>query len=243
MREPAWAGRWRRAYGERRFAILLVILLALLAGPPVIFGFGLRGERFDALMTALMVAAVLSLCFEPRQRAFALALGIATVVFSASGHALSGQSSVWVLLVGQGCEATFFFGAAWLIVKSLFGEREVTFDGVFGALCGYLLLGLGWAVVYNMIEVVRPGSFAISQSLAAASEQTGSLPHLLTYYVDDGGLRRRHAADTGHANVFMAGSDHRAVLPGDHRGGTRQHAACEFAENVRFALTAAGDGE
>jgi hypothetical protein len=29
-------GNWRRAYGERRFGVLLVILVALLAGPPVL---------------------------------------------------------------------------------------------------------------------------------------------------------------------------------------------------------------
>ena len=39
--EKTQEGDWRRAYGERRFGVLLVILAVLLAGPPVLLGFGL----------------------------------------------------------------------------------------------------------------------------------------------------------------------------------------------------------
>jgi hypothetical protein len=72
----AHQGDWRRAYSERRFGVLLVILVVLLAGPPVLLGFGLSAAWFDGLMALLMVAAILSLCFERHQRLFALLLGI-----------------------------------------------------------------------------------------------------------------------------------------------------------------------
>lgn len=75
-------GKWRQLYSERRFAILLVILVILLAGPPVLLGFGLSAGWFDGLMSLLMLAAILSLCFERRQRLFALLLGIPTILFS-----------------------------------------------------------------------------------------------------------------------------------------------------------------
>src|SRR6516164_3530332 len=75
-------GDWRQAYSERRFGVLLVIVAVLLAGPPVLFGFGLSGAWFDGLMALLLVAAILSLCFEHRQRLFALLLGIPTILLS-----------------------------------------------------------------------------------------------------------------------------------------------------------------
>src|SRR5262245_30044886 len=37
--QKAQEGDWRRAYSERRFGVLLVILVVLLAGPPVLLGF------------------------------------------------------------------------------------------------------------------------------------------------------------------------------------------------------------
>ena len=157
--------RWRQLYSERRFGVLLVILVVLLAGPPILFGFGLSAAWFDGLMSVLMLAAILSLCFERQQRLFALLLGIPTVVFSVGGHALSGTASVWALFFGHLCEVLFLFGAAALIVKSLFSSRSLTFDSIFGAVCGYLFLGLGWAVLYSMIESFQPGSFEVSSML------------------------------------------------------------------------------
>lgn len=173
---------WRTVYGERRFAVLLVILLVLLAGPPILFGFGMSGGLFDGVMSLMMLAAVLSLCFEPRQRLFALILGIPTIILSLGGHAISGTVGIGVLFVGHLCEVLFLFGAAALIVKSLFNNRSINFDSIFGAVCGYLFVGLGWAVLYSMIESIHPGSFQISRALVTEGDPTRPFPHVLTYY-------------------------------------------------------------
>jgi hypothetical protein len=180
--QKAPAGGWRRAYAERRFGVLLVILAVLLAGPPVLLGFGLSAAWFDTLMALLLVAAIVSLCFERHQRLFALLLGIPTVLLSLGGHALPGQASAPVLLAGHVCEVLFLLGASALIVKSLFSAGSLTFDSILGAVCGYLFLGLAWAVLYALIEGFRPGSFEVSPKLVTGGEVGRPLPHVLTYY-------------------------------------------------------------
>ena len=62
------ASRLLRALGEHRFGVLLAFLIFSLAGPPVLFGFGFSGQWLDGLMSLLTLAAICSLCFEPRQR-------------------------------------------------------------------------------------------------------------------------------------------------------------------------------
>jgi hypothetical protein len=175
-------GDWRQAHSERRFGVLLVVLVALLAGPPVLLGFGLSAAWFDGLMALLMVAAILSLCFERRQRLFALLLGIPTVLLSLGGHALPGEASGPVLFAGHLCAVLFLLGASVLIMRSLFSARTLTFDSVLGTVCGYLFLGLGWAVLYALIEGFRPGSFEISPKLVTGGEVARPLPSVLTYY-------------------------------------------------------------
>jgi hypothetical protein len=175
-------GGWLLAYSERRFGVLLVVLAVLLAGPPVLLGFGLAEAWFDGLMVLLLVAAILSLCFDRHQRLFVLLLGIPTVLLSVGGHALPGKGSAPVLLAGHLCEALFLFGASVLIVKALFSVRTLTFDSILGAVCGYLFLGLAWAVLYSMIEEFRPGSFEISPKLVTGGEVARPLPHVLTSY-------------------------------------------------------------
>jgi hypothetical protein len=180
--QKAQEGDWRQAYSERRFGVLLVILVVLLAGPDVLLGFGMSEVWFDGLMALLLVAAILSLCFERHQRLFALLLGIPTVLLSLGGHALPGEASVPVLLAGHLCKVLFLFGVSVLIVRALFSAPTLKFDSILGAVCGYLFLGLGWAVLYLMIEGFRPGSFEISPKLVTGGEVARPLPHVLTYF-------------------------------------------------------------
>ena len=180
--QKAQEGDWRNAYTERRFGILLVILIVLLAGPPVLFGFGLSAAWFDGLLALLMLAAILSLCFDRHQRLLTLVLGIPTVLLSLGGHVLPGEVSVPVLFAGHLCAVLFLFGASVLIVKSLFSALTLTFDSILGAVCGYLFLGLGWAVLYALIEGFQPGSFEISPKLVTGGELARPLPHVLTYF-------------------------------------------------------------
>jgi len=176
----AKCGGWRQVYSERRFGILLIILAVLLAGSPVLFGFGLSAGWFDGLMALVLLAAIQSLCFERRQRMFALLLGIPTILIFLGGHALSGTANHSVSFIGHLCGVLFFFGSAGSIVKSLFNSRLLTFDSIFGAVCGYLFLGLAWAMSYSMIEAFQPGSFQISESLRISGEHPQ--PCVLTYY-------------------------------------------------------------
>jgi hypothetical protein len=58
----------------------------------------------------------------------------------------------------------------------------LTFDSILGAVCGYLFLGLGWAVLYALVEGFQPGSFEISPKLVTSGELARPLPHVLTYF-------------------------------------------------------------
>src|SRR5690349_2441374 len=116
---------WRQIVSERRFGILLAILVCLLAGPSVFFGFGLSVAWFDALMSFLMLMAILSLCFDRRQRFFSILLGVPTIILSLGGHAFSGTFSSTVLMVAHVCEVLFLFGAAVLTVRALFTVHQL----------------------------------------------------------------------------------------------------------------------
>jgi hypothetical protein len=171
-----------QSYRNRRFSILLVILLGLLAGPPLLLDAGISAAWFDALMSLFLLAVILSLCVDRRQRLFALALGLPTIIFTLGGHTLPGQISAWALFCGQICQVVFLFGAAGLIVRSLFAANESSFDSVLGAVCGYLFLGLGWAVIYSIIDKLRPESFHVNPLLLTSADASHLTPQILTYY-------------------------------------------------------------
>ncbi len=173
---------WSQLCRERRFGVLLVFVLGLIIGPQILLGFGASAGWFDGIVSVLVVAGISSLCFDRGSRVFVLLLGIPSVLFSAGGHALTGQFSTSVLFVGHLCQVFFLFGAAVLIVTAIIRSQVITVDSVSGALCGYLFLGLGWSVTCSMIETLSPGSFEMNQSLMQLHEQSRSLQHVLVYY-------------------------------------------------------------
>jgi hypothetical protein len=99
-----------------------------------------------------------------------------------AGHTLPVGVGQWILWLGHLCEVAFLFGSAGLIVNSLFNSDALSADSIFGAVCGYLFLGLGWAVLYLMIEGARPHSFAASPALLGTQEPARIDPSVLSYY-------------------------------------------------------------
>jgi hypothetical protein len=152
MRSLGECKGWQCWFVERRFSVLLVAVIAFLMMPLALQAVSLSAVWYDMLLALLVLTGVVSLCVERRQRAFALYLGIPSMVFSTAGHAISGDISPWMLFVGHLCQVSFFFGTAVVIVRSIFASRTLNFDSIAGAVCGYLFLGLGWAVTYSLIE-------------------------------------------------------------------------------------------
>ena len=49
-----------------------------------------------------------------------------------------------------------------LLLRTLFAAQRVTLEVIAASLCGYLLLGVFWADLYSLLELVEPASFAFS---------------------------------------------------------------------------------
>lgn len=63
-----------------------------------------------------------------------------------------------------------------VMLARVFAPGPVTSYRLVGAVAAYLLVGLTWAYAYDLLEVVRPGSFQASRSVTE-----GSYPPLLYY--------------------------------------------------------------
>lgn len=173
---------WTAFYFRWRYLILLATLLLVLVVQPVLLGFSTPPLVFDAFLMLATVVLLLSFFPDKKKRRVALALGIPTVLLSLGGHLLSAQLHEGVVLVGHCLAVVFYFWAAALIVGSLFRVKELTPDSVFGAIGGYLLLGMAWGVLYSMLDTLWPGSFAVGRQLAEHVRAEDSRMHLFTYY-------------------------------------------------------------
>jgi Ion channel len=169
-------------YIRWRYLVLLGTLLLFLVVQPVSFGLSTPPQLSDAFLMLVTVALLLSFCADRNRRRVAIAFGVPIGLLSLGGHLLADQPKEAAVMVGHCLAVVFYSWAAALIIASLFRRQPLSLDSVFGAICGYLLLGMAWGVLYSMLDTLWPGSFEVGDRLAEQVQANGSRIHLFTYY-------------------------------------------------------------
>jgi voltage-gated potassium channel len=146
-----------------RFAIVLVASLLLAVAQPLLSGLLNEQGSFDFFFS-LLIGAVLLMVFEDRDhRKVALSLGAASFLGIWTSHGFSGLTGQLLLIAAHLLGICFFGFALYGILRAIFA-RETSGDAIFGAVCGYLLLGIIWNLLYSAVESTAPGSFQLSAS-------------------------------------------------------------------------------
>jgi len=58
-----------------------------------------------------------------------------------------------------------------LILRHIFRQEDVSSETIYGAIVVYILLGLMWVFLYNITEILYPGSFSVAAVLDAESKK------------------------------------------------------------------------
>jgi len=161
-------------------AVLLAAILLAVAQP---LASGLLGERgsFD-IFFSLLIAAVMLLVFEEKEyRRWAFSLGLGAFVGIWLSHGFGGPAGRLLLVSSQLLAAGFFAFALYGILRAILA-KQASGDAIFGAVCGYLLLGIIWSLLFCAVETASPGSFAMPTR--ANAEVTAARPDrsVLGYY-------------------------------------------------------------
>ena len=157
---------------------LLVALLLLLVAEPFVSRSvqTFEGVVFDVIVSTVLIAAVWAVSRGPRLRAAGLSLAAATF---AARWALPFADGRWLHILWLLLAIVFFAFTAAVLLRQALGD-SVTADTIAGAICVYLLLGVVWALTFNVIEVTHPGSFLIGGRPlgTSAGVRQSSIPEL-----------------------------------------------------------------
>lgn len=164
-----------------RFAVVLLASLLLAVAQPLTGGLFNERDSFDVFFSLLIVAVLLLVFEEKEHRRIAITLGLAAFLAVWVSHALSGWPGRLVLVAAY-LLAVGFLGFSFLgILRAIFA-RDVPADAILGAMCGYLLLGIIWTVLYSAVETASPGSFKIPQPGDIPGANTRPAPGTLGYF-------------------------------------------------------------
>lgn len=164
-----------------RYGLLLAVLIGMLLGVPPLSETG-----HEVLAMAVGFPALFLVC--------ALAIEAGAVrgrVLALAGVLIGGDVLLHVfrpeaLVVGIRLLAVGFLGlVAGLVLARILREERVRVDTIVGGICVYLLLGLLFHSIFNVVEFVWPGSFAYAgtplSELAGADASRGRYAGLVYY--------------------------------------------------------------
>jgi voltage-gated potassium channel Kch len=143
-----------------RFMKLLVLLLGMLVLVPIVeelFHVRALGEFF---FCAIICYATYSLNHKKRLMAAAVALAVPAIVSMWLKHFLQIK---WLLFSGDLCGIGFVVLVTVAILGHIFRQEDINADIIAGAIVAYLLMALMWALLYDVLEAARPGSFQFPQ--------------------------------------------------------------------------------
>jgi len=131
---------------------------------------------FDVFLSIVLLSAVYTV--SPKKHVFTIALLLSLPTF-AGMWATYFLKNFYVTLVGWSFAVAFFGFIGIIVLSDVLRAEKVTTDTIHAAICVYLLMGVTWALLYSVMEGIRPESFVIAQGQFSGA--TDYVPHFLYY--------------------------------------------------------------
>lgn len=150
--------RWRQLLVRQPFTVLLATVMFVLLVSTQMESTPLGAYVFATAMTTVYLSGVVAHRNNPL--VFRLAVLIAAVAVPMTWSVVFAQSTP--LNVGQALAVILFCGmtAVMVLLAVVRFSKIRTDQAIVGSICVYLLIGLTWAMVYHLIEIIDPESFA-----------------------------------------------------------------------------------
>lgn len=172
----------RETFGFRwRFPFVIVAALLLTVAHPLSKGLSAGQATFDILCSLLIMTVMVLVFEEQRHRRMALPPALFTLLAMWTSRVVAEPLAHWLHIAANLAAAGFIAFAFYGIVSELILLR-LTRHAVLGAVCGYLLLGILWMLLYLAVETAVPGSFRISAEDDLRSAGPQSVRDLLGYF-------------------------------------------------------------
>jgi hypothetical protein len=156
------------------YLALLIALILLVVAEPLLRQVFNGLLLFHVLLTFVFVTAFLAVFRTRAERLAGVLLGAPTLIGAWTGYILPGVRDLSVTAGFHLLAALFLCFSVAIVLRKVYREPEVSVDGIFGAFCGYLIVGVAFGHLYCMVEALAPGSFRgdkVAEQLAHADRR------------------------------------------------------------------------
>jgi hypothetical protein len=167
---------------QNKYLWLLLALALLLVVYPFLTETFLERAAFDVLLTLVFLAALRVVFADRRRRLLALLVGAPAVIGLWTGFVLPWLPPLPITLGFHLSAALFLILTVATILGDISRQEVVSQDSIFGAFCGYVLVGLTFGHVYCILEYTVPGSFQGRGLIPERLPSGDRLNYLLNYF-------------------------------------------------------------
>jgi len=161
------AGFWST---DRSLSVLLFLLVGNIFLVPLA-RFATWGRLTGrAILSLIIISGIVATIKDRRLIALGVILAISSLF---TGLEDVERPNFYLHLINDLYSLVFIGLLAFVILRQTFRPGPITSRRIQGSVAVYLLLGLLWAVAYEIVEVLSPGSFSVSARQGATLSQLG----------------------------------------------------------------------
>ena len=156
-------------FSQWRFSLLLLALVGNILLAPLL-------GHIPSLIAFTLLLITIVLVIGKKRWVIAIYTATACLALITAWMSITNAESSSILLASNIFSFFALLFAMSLIITNIFSSDTVTIDTIAESLCAYLLLGLAFAYVYTLIDIIYPYSFISSlnnEYISFSLNQTG----------------------------------------------------------------------
>ena len=158
---------------KRRLTHFFLCLLSILVVYPFFDDRNIAGKILGVIFSLILISGVRAVSGSSRIKTIiSISLGVPAMV------ALWVDQTVEIRIIDQMSGlllVIFSFFTIYCILTHMFKAKKVDSDLLAGAASVYLLIGISWGILYSLLELSRPGSFYIAETIKQKTVNTWSV--------------------------------------------------------------------
>ena len=159
LRTIKWLIIWFRQ--EYKYFLLFITVLITIIFNPLLNYLGIGSFMLDLMLTLVVISGI-NLAGSPKELAFSLIMGLIAIILSWSSTPSASLATSPLALLEYIFLFIFFLYLTIRLIRQVIRSTTVTKHTLYGALTGYLLIGIMGASLASTIESLVPGSFSFS---------------------------------------------------------------------------------
>lgn len=155
-------------FADNRFIFLFISLMIYFVVPPFFVDTPNRMHIISALFSLILVLSVYAI--EMNKRTLRVGAVLAAMLIGVQWFGVFFSMNNEMVFLERGATCIFFALISVAVISYIIRAQEVTASTIFGAICGYLLIGLTCSFLHMLIYSINNQAYAFPSAPEAGSQ-------------------------------------------------------------------------